>query len=90
MAVLSGKVPNYIPPDPRDEEGWCRLATDGLRGKLKDRLHDETGTVLSRGVLSGTILVGYGPLISTSGTFFCAMAVGTTTKLLDQLAPRAG
>ena len=25
MAVLSGKVPNYIPPDLRDEEGWCRL-----------------------------------------------------------------
>jgi len=51
----------YIPPDLRDEEGWCRLATDGLQGKLKDLLRDETGTVHTRGVQSGTIPDGYGP-----------------------------
>ena len=62
VAVLSGKVSNYTPPDLRDEEGWCRLATDGLQGKLKDLLRDETGTVHTRGVVqSGTIPDGYGP-----------------------------
>ena len=67
VTVLSGKVSNYIPPDLCDEEGWCRLATDGLQGKLKDLLRDETGTVHTRGVQSGTIPDGYGPTISTSG-----------------------
>ena len=67
MAVLSGKVPNYVPPDLRDNEGWCRLATDGLQGKLKDLHRDETGTVHTRGTQSGIIPLATGRPISTSG-----------------------
>ena len=70
VAVLSGKVPNYVPSDLRNEEGWCRLATDGLQGTLKDLLRDETGTVHTRDVQSGiipTIVLATGRPIPTSG-----------------------
>lgn len=91
VAVLSGKVSNYIPPDLRDEEGWCRLATDGLQGKLKDLLRDETGTVHTRGVQSGTIPVGYGPTDFNKWDVFYAMAVSKATNLgIDKHRKRDG
>ena len=91
VAVLSGKVPNYIPPDLRDEEGWCRLATDGLQGKLKDLLRDETGTVRARGVQSGTIPAGYGPTDFNKRDVFYAMAVSKATNLgIDKHRKRDG
>ena len=67
VAVLSGKVPNYAPPDLRNEEGWCRLATDGLQGKLKGLLRDETGTFHTRGTKAASFPMAAGRPISTSG-----------------------
>ena len=93
MAVLSGKVSNYIHPDLRDEEGWCRLATDGLQGKLKDLLRDETGTVHidTRGVQSGTIPDGYGSTDFNKWDVFYAMAVSKATNLgIDKHRKRDG
>ena len=91
VAVLSGKVSNYIPPDLRDEEGWCRLATDGLQGKLKDLLRDETGTVHTRGVQSGTVPDGYGPTDFNKWDVFYAMAVSKATNLgIDRHRKRDG
>ena len=81
MAVLSGKVPNYVPPNLRDEEGWCRLATDGLQGKLEDLLRDETETVHTRGMQSGTIPNGYGSTGFNKWDVFYAMAVSKATNL---------
>ena len=81
MAVLSGKVSNYVPPDLRDEEGWCRLATDGLQGKLKGLLRDETGTVHTRGMQSGTIPNGYDPTDFNKWGVFYAIAVSKATSL---------
>ena len=89
VAVLSGKVSNYIPPDLRDEEGWCRLATDGLQGKLKDLLRDETGTVHTRGVQSGTVPDGYGPTDFNKWDVFYAMAVSKANQSWDRQAPQA-
>ena len=81
VAVLSGKVSNYVPPGLWDEEGWCRLATDGLQGKLKDLLRDETGTVHTRGTQSGIIPDGHGPTDFDKWDIFYAMAVSKATNL---------